>query len=287
MVYVGSYVKEGNQIHGKFYAFSFGEDEPSWIYPRQEYFDGPVVGGAVVALGKVYFGCSDGKVYALDAATGDLAWDSPFQTGDRIWSTPAIDNGTLYIGSCDKKLYALDATDGSKKWEPFEAEGAIVCTPLVYDNTIYIGSFDRHVYAVDATNGSLIWRSEVEAGSWFWASLVAYNNVIYAGCVDGKVYVLNAEDGSELIPAIDLGSLIRSSPVLVDSSVIIATEDGRIYSLDTSNNQIKELDDVGAVVYAPLSARDGVVYIHTQDQVVYALDVQAREELWHYSLGSK
>lgn len=270
LVYVGSYVKQGNQSLGKFYAFEFGEDEPRWVYPRQQYFDKPVIGGAVVALGKVYFGSSDGKVYALDTASGYKEWD--FETGDKVWSTPVIEDETIFIGSLDKKLYALNATNGSKKWE-FETEGGIAATPLISDNTIYIGSFDRHIYAIDATNGSLVWRSEVEAGGWFWARAVAYNNVIYAGCVDGKVYVLNAESGDE-IDVIDLGSLIRSSPVLVDNLLIIATEDGQIYSLDTNGNRIRELDDVGAKVYAPLRASDGVVYIHTQDQDLYALNVQ-------------
>ena len=76
----------------------------------------PFVGGPVVFGGKVYVGCSDGKLYALDAASGDKQWDFP--TGDKIWSTPAVDDGTVYIGSFDNKLYALNADDGSKKWEP-------------------------------------------------------------------------------------------------------------------------------------------------------------------------
>ncbi len=273
LVYVGGYIKEGNQTRGRFYAFSSGEDEPRWVYPREGYFSGPVVGGAVVALEMVYFGCSDGKVYALDAANGFKEWE--FETGDKIWSTPAIKDGTIFIGSFDKKLYALDATSGNKKWE-FEAGGGIACTPLISDNTIYFGSFDRHVYAIDATTGSLLWKTEVEAGSWFWANLLIHNDVIYAGCVDGKVYVLDAENGHELIPAIDLGSLIRSSPVLVDNLVIIATEDGRVYSLDTNDSRLRELASVEGVVYAPLSTSDGVVYVHTHEEdAIYAVSVDS------------
>lgn len=131
LVYIGGY-------NGKIYALSSSSGTLRWVYPRQDSFQ-PFVGGPVVTLGKVYIGCSDGTLYALDATTGDKQWE--FQTGDKIWSTPAIDGDTIYISSFDKKLYALDATNGNKKWE-FEAEGAIASTPLIYDSTVYIGSFE-------------------------------------------------------------------------------------------------------------------------------------------------
>jgi len=266
LVYIGSYVKEGTLSQGKIYAFRFGRDEPKWVYPREGYLSGPVVGGPVVSQGKVYISCSDGKVYALDAAEGYGGWE--FQTGDKIWSTPAIDGETLYIGSFDKKLYALSTADGSKKWE-FETEGAIVSTPLVYEDIIYFGSFDRHLYAVDA-DGSLKWKFLAE--SWFWAKPVAYNGVIYAGCLDGKVYALDAKTGDK-VGEFDLDSPISSAPVLVNSSIIIASEEGRVYSLDTASNQMNELASLEEEkVYAPLSASEGTVFIHTEKDVLYALD---------------
>jgi len=263
LVYVAGY-------NGKIYAFSSSSGALRWVYPRDGNLQ-PVVGGTVVSQGRVYFGCSDGKVYALDAETGDKEWDFP--TGDKIWSTPVIDGDTLFIASFDKKLYALSVANGSKKWE-FETEGAIACTPLVYNNTIYIGSFDRHLYAVNAADGSLVWKSEVKADNWFWTKPVICNNTVYAGCLDGKVYILNAETGDEVVDAIDLGSPISSSPVLVDDSVIIASEDGRIWAIDTSNNQKSEFKNLEEKINAPLCASDGVVYVHTQKGILYDVDAQ-------------
>ena len=273
LVYIGGY-------NGKIYAFNSSSGALRWVYPRQGNLQ-PIVGGAALAVGKVYIGCSDKKLYALDATTGNKEWE--FQTGDKIWATPAIDGDTLYIGSFDKKLYALSAADGSEKWE-FETEGAIISTPLVYDNTVYIGSFDRHLYAIDATNGSLRWRFMAE--NWFWARPVACNNTIYAGCLDGKVYVLDAENGRK-IAEFDIGSPISSSPVLVDSSIIFASEEGKVYSIDTGNNQKRELKDLGAKVHAPLSASNGVVYIHTNDQNLHALNAQTGLSLWSLPVTSK
>ena len=275
LVYIGGY-------NGKIYAFNSSSLQKRWVYPVEGNLE-PIVGGLTVALGKVYFGCSDGKVYALDAATGNWEWE--FETGDKIWSTPAIEGDTLFVASFDNKLYALNATNGEERWEkPFETEGAIVSTPLVYNNTIYLGSFDRHIYAVDAIDGSLKWKSEVEAGNWFWAKPIAYNNVIYAPCLDGRVYILDAENGRELVDAIDLGEPISSSPVLVDSSIIIALEDGRIYAMDTANNQNRLLANVEERVDAPLCVSQGIVYVHTQDLTIHPVDANTGAKLMTISL---
>ena len=279
LVYIGGY-------SGKIYAVNSNSGAERWVYPRTGKLK-PIVGGPVVSQGKVYIGGSSGKVYALDAATGDNEWE--FQTGGEIWSTPAIVDETLYIGSFDKKLYAIDTITGKEKWA-FETQGAIVAVPLIYDDTIYIGSFDRHFYAVEATEGKQIWQfpatdeDKNKPESWFWAKPVVYNNVIYAPCLDGKIYILDAKSGEELAEPIDVGSPIASSPILVDSSIIIASEEGKVYSLDTASNQVRELTSLKEEekVHAPLSASEGTVFIHTDEDTLYAVDSEtgAKRELY-------
>lgn len=260
LVYIGGY-------NGRIYAFDSGSLVTRWVYPREDYLK-PIISGIVVALSKVYFSTSDGKVYALDAATGNKEWE--FQTGDKIWSTPASDGDTVYVTSFDNKLYALNAEDGSKKWE-FETQGALASTPLVYNNTVYTGSLDRYLYAVGAGDGSQKWKFMGE--SWFWAKPVAHNNVIYAPCLDGKVYIFDAESGREVAGAVDLQSSISSSPVLVGDKVIVASQNGKVYSVDTVSRESKELADIEKEIYGPLCAGDGVIYIHTQDLTIHPVDV--------------
>jgi outer membrane protein assembly factor BamB len=272
LVYVSGY-------NGKIYAIS-----SSTRLSKDKYLDEkdrkPIIGGPLVAGGTVYIGSSDGLVYALDAISLDEKWK--FQTGDKIWSTPAIAGDTLFISSFDKKLYAIDITTGKKKWEkPFETEGAIVVTPVVYNNAVYFGSFDRHLYAVNITDGKQIWKfpaneeGESKPGNWFWAKPVIYNNTVYAPCLDGKVYILNAETGGEVVDAIDLEGPISSSPVLMGNSVIVATEDGVVYTLDTDDNQKSQLANLEEKINNPLAASQGIIYIHTAKDALYAVDVQS------------
>ncbi len=278
LIYIGGF-------DGKVYAINAETGAKRWVYPREGNLHS-IVGGLVASQGRLYFGSAGGVVYALDAATGDWIWQ--FETEDEIWSTPAINGDTLFIGSFDKKLYALDVTTGEEKWQqPFESQGPIVSTPLVYDNTVYITSFDRHIYALDTTNGQLIWQypfaDEVEnrPGKWFWASLVIHDNTIYAANMDGMVYVLDAGSGN-LITALDLGSSISSSPAVADDKVFIATEEGRVYYINTNNHQTRELPVLEGGITAPLTASDGVVYVHAfKDEVIYAINAETGVIIWN------
>jgi outer membrane protein assembly factor BamB len=268
-VYVADYNGKVYAIHPK----DLSSKTPVYLDPNNPQ---PIIGGPVVALGKAFLGCADGKVYALDATSLEPAWPQPFVTGGKIWATPVIDGDTLYIGSFDKKLYALNASDGTKKWE-FSTKGSIISTALVCNNTVYISSFDRNLYAVDATDGSPKWK--FTADRWFWAKPVVYNNVIYVGCLNHKVYALDAKTGNK-INEYDLGSPLSSSPVLSDSLIVVASQEGRVYTIDTTNGQMKLLTDLGETIYAPPSASDSVVYVYTGSQNLYALSVESGAKLW-------
>ncbi len=277
LVYIAGY-------DGKVYAFQFEEDrlreEPKW-YSRPRNISGSIVGGLIVAQDKIYYATSDGSVFAVDATDGHRKW--MIKLDDKIWATPVIHGDTLFISCFDKKLYALDTETGDVKWEkPFETEGAIISTPLVHNNTVYLGSFDRRFYAVDATSGKEVWRfplndeDEGNPSNWFWAKPLIHNGIVYAACLDGKVYGLDAESG-KWAAEFDLGSPISSSPVLVDDLIIVATQDGTVYTLNTANNRQEILTDLAEYekVYAPLFAGDGKVYVHTSMDVLYEIDVQS------------
>jgi outer membrane protein assembly factor BamB len=273
LVYIGGY-------NGKIYAYVSDTLSVRWVYPREGNLE-PIVGGLLVAKGKVYFGSSDGKVYALDAPTGDKLWEFP--TGDKVWSTPAISDDTLFIGSFDNKLYALSAADGSKKWD-FPTEGAVISIPLLHNGTVYFGSFDRHLYAVNANDGSLRWKFTSE--NWFWAKPVVYDNTIYAGCLDDKVYALKADTGAK-VAQFDLKSPVSSSPVVVNSSIVFASRKGMVYAVDTSANKLGQLAEIGEEVYGPLCVSEGIVYIHTQDLTLHRVNAINGAVLRPISLESK
>jgi tRNA A-37 threonylcarbamoyl transferase component Bud32 len=85
----------------------------------------------------------------VDAATGEQQWR--FETGDPVWSSPAVADGIVFVGSNDHNLYAMDAATGEQQWR-FETGEKILSSPTVVDGTVFVGSDDNNLYAVHVSS---------------------------------------------------------------------------------------------------------------------------------------
>jgi outer membrane protein assembly factor BamB len=90
----------------KIYCLDAFSGEKIWEYDTNLL----IVSSPAVADGKIYFGTHDynfndyatlksGKIFCLDAVSGEKIWD--FDTASRVWCSPAIADGKIYIGSFD------------------------------------------------------------------------------------------------------------------------------------------------------------------------------------------
>ncbi len=155
---------------------------PAWPGSDRLSFDRASV--PVVSGGLVFFGSSaDGKVVALDAATGRERW--AFYTGGPVRFAPAVWKDRLFVVSDDGHLYALQSADGRLLWKkrggPSErlvlgndrmishwpARGG----PVVADGVVYFGaglwpSDGIFLYALDADSGQVKWCND-QSGSLY------------------------------------------------------------------------------------------------------------------------
>ena len=119
---------------------------------------------ASVVDGKLYTadtGSADGKLHALDIATGQELWTFPPDalTGDHAWTTPAVANGIVYFGVNRPipVVYAVDAATGQEIWEHVGTVSNIVSSPALLDGRLYVAFTDGTIRALDAANGQVIW----------------------------------------------------------------------------------------------------------------------------------
>ena len=237
----------------------------------------PAVTGGTVYIGSADFGSADGKVYALDAATGHTRWT--YTIGGPITSSPAVTGGTVYIGSDDHKVYALNAATGHTRWTyttggPIGFQfGETVSGGTVYigngSGTVYIGSADGKVYALDAATGHPRWT--YTTGGPVVSRPAVTGGTVYIGSEDHKVYALDAATGHPRW-TYTTGDAVTSSPAVTGGTVCIGSQDHKVYALDAATGHPRWTYTTGDDVISSPAVTGGTVYIGSDDNKVYALD---------------
>ncbi len=263
---------------------------------------GRVLSSPAVQGDLVYVGSTDGRLYAVDRATGAERWR--FQTQGPVNSSPAVVNGLVFVSSVDGNIYAVDATTGVQRWRfttrgerRFTAPGihgaiprtermpdpydVFLSSPTVVSGTVYIGSGDQGVYALDAGTGALRWR--FETGDVVHASPAVVNGVVYVGSWDRNLYAIDAQSGRERWRHTTGGDTViynqvglASSPAVVDGIVLVGGRDGRFHAVDAATGAERwSHDNRGGWTIGSPAVRDGVVYFATSDGRRFkALDVR-------------
>lgn len=153
---------------------------PAW--PRSQRMTFDRAAQLIVAEGRVFFGDSvDGKIRALNADDGQLAWTFPTRAPVRF--APAWHKGTLYAVSDDGFLYCLNAADGKLLWKKRGGPGdemslgngrmisrwparggAVIYNDIVYFAAGIWPSDGVSLYALDPETGKTLWVNDT-AGS--------------------------------------------------------------------------------------------------------------------------
>jgi len=137
--------------YDKVYCLDAGNGDELWNYPIGDSHSSPAV-----AYGYVYIPDNDGSVYALDADTGELIWQSSM-LGTSIWNAPAVADDKVYIASNNVLpnpgyFNCLDAFTGEIIWQYTFTATHIYSSPAIAYGNIYIGSVDGYFYAFGTPN---------------------------------------------------------------------------------------------------------------------------------------
>ncbi len=152
--------------------------------------------------GRLIGGNRGGELFALEPATGTVAWNV------RLWGS-AIESvavpaagGLFYIGSSDLRRVALmDAKDARVVWRT-DVYGWPWARPELAGGRLYASAVGADPYeirhlgsltALDARSGQIVWRWQMPAwpGAWlngFAASPAATDDRLVVGGLDGTLY---------------------------------------------------------------------------------------------------
>lgn len=220
---------------------------------------------AVGVDGTVYFGASDGNLYAL-SSTGAKRWQ--FAADGAVTSSPALGAGdTVYFGSTDRRLYAVSPA-GVALWT-FGTGGEIRCSPAIgVDGTVYVGSLDGTLYAI-GPGGLERWKFATR-GQVFASPAIGSDGTIYAASRDGRLYALTPAGDAKWVFAAN-GQIEASPAIGLNGAVIFGSLEKRIYALSPGGTKLWEVATDSGFYSSPAVGLDGTVYVAAYSGTVYAL----------------
>lgn len=135
-VYVGA------SIPGTFFALDAATGKPRYQIDMRF----PVFSSAAIAGGMAYVGSDNGKLNAIDLASGKVAWEFQTEAGRKNAFGVIKPDGNMNFDVLFKSLFFEDTNRDDEK---IYALGSILSSPVVDRGVVYFGSTDGNLYALE------------------------------------------------------------------------------------------------------------------------------------------
>ena len=239
-------------------------------------------GGPITGINKVFLGSENGHVFALDADSGEIAWQASIK--GEVITAPAIDNGTLVVNTASGILKAFNATDGEVQWKVEQDVPALtlrgISAPALAGGGAVVGSADGSLTVYILENGQQGWTVEVgeASGSTELERVIdidskplIYGDKVYTISARGHLVALELRSGRVLWKR-QYSSYRQLS---VSGNTLFLTDvNGHIYAVDRHNGleRWSQLSLTNRGVTGPAALNNYVVvgdfegYLHWLDQ---------------------
>lgn len=197
-----------------------------------------------------------------------------------------------------RKIWDVNLGDGERRlW--------LRQRPTVDGNRVYATNDKGEVLALDAATGKELWVANAvtvgKTGSWvkFWKRKDAEggltgspgvgNGLVVVGGRNGEVVAFNADTGEKKWSA-RVSSEVLSAPRIIDSRVIVRSNDGRVFGLDPADGSRKWVFDRGLPALSvrgnasPVGA-GGLTFVGYDDGTVVALRDEDGLRVWEQAVA--
>ncbi|MCP4647396.1 MAG: PQQ-binding-like beta-propeller repeat protein [bacterium] len=172
----------------------------------------------------VIFGYDD-YIYSI-RTTGVFFWKT--EVG-HAWDTPpTLVANTLYVGTGEGILYALDMLDGHEK-QKINLFEQISTTPVEGTGTVMVGTSNNKVYAI--SSDGVEWSTGVDGKVSHKMYPSPSGDALYL-TTTRSLYAVDPSDGTILFKRSFLDW--PSPPAFFNSNIIVGSEDGALYGIDSS-----------------------------------------------------
>lgn len=202
-----------------------------------------VFGVAAPAAGQatIIAGFSSGELSAYRFENGTNVWSDALArtristavaTLSDIDADPIIDRGRVYALGEGGRMAAYQLTVGQRIWE---INIAGTSTPALAGEWLFALTDDAALLCIARTTGKVRWIAELQrwtspkkkTGAISWTGPILAGNRLIVASSEGEVMAVTPSDGS-ITPMYDLGKAVTVSPIVVDNTLIILDDSGKI-----------------------------------------------------------
>jgi outer membrane protein assembly factor BamB len=249
----------------------------------------------IVSYGLVVAVQGRGRVVAIHARTGRLAWRKRFRRCAA--SSPAAGRGIVYVAlmqpwPCKRKprtqsgvVAAFNLVTGKHLWN-FGA-GAVESSPLLVGKTLYFGSWDRHLYALDVGGRRPRLKWKFRADNEVNSSAAYAAGKVFFGTDGGRIYAVRARTGREVwrnqsFSRFGKREYFYATPAVAYGRVYAASTDGNVYAYGATSGRLLWASNAGSYVYTAPAIWNRTVYVGSYDGRFYAFDAGTGARRWTF-----
>jgi outer membrane protein assembly factor BamB len=222
---------------GKIYGLAAADGKTMWVDPRT---NPPLTirnsAGGTVSRGGLLTGTAGGRLLAIDAQSGTIAWDAAVATPkgstelERIadvTSLPFVDEKEVCAAAYQGRVACFDIIRGTLIWSRDVSSLAGLTADA---QRVYVVDDKDGVQAFDRSNGASIWKQDVLAKRRIGGPQLIGDQL---GVVDveGYLHLLSRADGAYVGRMATDGSLATTQPAQLGGGLVWQSEKGTIYSV--------------------------------------------------------
>ncbi|RUO62576.1 outer membrane protein assembly factor BamB [Pseudidiomarina insulisalsae] len=225
---------------------------------------------------------SNGKVFGLNAETGEQLWsmvtDVP-ALSLRGTSAPLIAAGGAIFGTANGKLTVAVLNNGQQVWEARLAmpSGAtelqrlvdVDTAPVMRGELIYNIAYNGQLAAVEMRTGRVVWQREYSS----YQNLEIYGRTIFATDSDDRVYAIDIEGGIEEWINNDFEGRGLTAPVYFNGHIVVGDSFGYLHFIDAQSGEVSGRLEVDSDVYVAPVVADDTLYVQTRDGSLLAVRI--------------
>jgi outer membrane protein assembly factor BamB len=240
---------------------------------------GPLRGAPTVAFNSVFVMTQNNQIYALSAADGDVIWQDAAasgQSGVFGVAAPAAGQGTVVAGYSSGELVSYRYENGRNLWSDALSRTSIStqvgtltdvdADPIIDAGRVYALGQGGRMAAYEITTGQRIWEltlagisTPAVVGEWVF-TLTDDSRLLAIQRNTGRIRWMTQLDRWR-DPADREGPIFWTGPVVANNRLWIASSEGVVRSVDITNGEFAEFDELDRGASLPPVVANQTLYI--------------------------